>query len=79
MPETEGTIWFVDAEENDNRVTFGFNAEGEMSWFALGALHENGWTCGLKVNWPGGLEMIFDPESAGLRPENPWVEPNFVV
>ncbi len=46
MPETEGTIWFVDAEENDNRVTFGFNAEGEMTWFALGALRGNGWTCG---------------------------------
>lgn len=48
LPETGGTIWFVDAEENDNRVTFGFNAGSEMTWFALGALRENGWTCGLK-------------------------------
>lgn len=48
MPETEGTIWFVDAEENYNRLTFGFNAEGGMTWVALGALRENGWTCGLK-------------------------------
>lgn len=50
MPETEGAIWFVDAEENDNRLTFGFNAEGEMTWVALGALRANGWTCGLKMD-----------------------------
>lgn len=48
MPETEGTIWFVDSERNNNRITFGFNKNGEMRWVALGALRENGWTCGAK-------------------------------
>lgn len=47
MPETEATIWFVDDEDSHNRLTFGFNGEGEMTWVALGALRENGWTCGL--------------------------------
>ena len=48
MPETEGTIWFVDSERNNNRITFGFNSNGEMRWIALGALRENGWTCGIR-------------------------------
>jgi len=49
MPETEGTIWFVDSERISNRITFGFSTGGEMRWVALGALRENGWTCGVKV------------------------------
>jgi len=48
MPETEGTIWFVDSERNSNRITFGFSKKGAMRWVALGALRENGWTCGVK-------------------------------
>lgn len=46
MPETDGTIWFVDSERNNNRITFGFSKSGEMRWVALGTLRENGWTCG---------------------------------
>ncbi|MDX1401987.1 MAG: hypothetical protein R3245_08700 [Kiloniellales bacterium] len=46
MPESGGTIWFVDHERNNNRITFGFNKGGSMNWIALGALRENGWTCG---------------------------------
>jgi hypothetical protein len=46
MPETDGTIWFVNHESNNNRLTFGFSTAGEMRWVALGALRENGWTCG---------------------------------
>ena len=47
MPETDGTIWFVEHESNNNRLTFGFSSGGEMRWVALGALRENGWTCGI--------------------------------
>lgn len=47
MPETEGTIWFVDHEKSSNRLTFGFSSAGEMRWVALGELRENGWTCGV--------------------------------
>lgn len=50
MPETDGTIWFVDHESNNNRLTFGFSSNGEMRWVALGALRENGWTCGVAEN-----------------------------
>lgn len=50
MPETEGTIRFVDSERNNNRITFGFSENGQMRWVALGALRENGWTCGVEPN-----------------------------
>lgn len=42
MPQTKGTIWFVDDNGSMNRLTFGFTAQGEMAWIALGALRENG-------------------------------------
>jgi len=46
MPETENTIWFVHDDSTDHRITFGFGPSGGMRWVALGALRENGWTCG---------------------------------
>lgn len=46
MPESEGTIWFVDDVRSRNRLTFGFAESGSMRWVALGALRTNGWTCG---------------------------------
>jgi hypothetical protein len=46
MPESEGTIWFINDDSTNNRLTFGFSSAGDMRWVALGALRENGWTCG---------------------------------
>lgn len=50
MPETEGTIWFVEDQDTDKRLTFGFTGEGKMTWVALGTLRENGWTCGRRLD-----------------------------
>lgn len=64
MPQTDGTIWFVDDEGGTNRLTFGFTTEGEMTWVALGRLRENGWTCGLEEN---SLAVAVEPND-GFRP-----------
>ncbi|MGA9575904.1 MAG: hypothetical protein WBS20_18320 [Lysobacterales bacterium] len=49
LPESNGNIWFIQQEAGDNQITFGFRQDGTMVWVALGALRENGWTCGKPV------------------------------
>jgi hypothetical protein len=40
-------VRFVDDERSAHRISFGFDGEGRMRWIALGALRDNGYTCGL--------------------------------
>lgn len=49
LNESNGNIWFVQQAKGDNQITFGFRPDGTMAWVALGALRENGWTCGEPV------------------------------
>lgn len=48
LPESGELVWFVDQDGSNIQLTFGFSAEGRMNWVALGALRQNGWTCGVQ-------------------------------